>query len=87
MSFDCVAQRIASLTEADIAARMRSERYKGEAWQTIFLDGEPILELHDVTMETVREGEAWIMRVNQNSRMLGKAVHRPPEVGSVLSAL
>ena len=65
-------------TLIDVAARMRSERFAGATFQTILLDGEPILELHDATIETTRdESGQSIMRVSQNSRLLGKAAPSP----------
>jgi hypothetical protein len=56
-------------TLIDVKARMRSERYKGAAFQTILLDGEPILDLHDVTFENTETG----FKSNQYYCYLGKA--------------
>ncbi len=66
-------------TLIDVATRMKSERYPGDPFQTIFLDGEPILELHDIhlggsTLLSRDPADAvYTMRVTQNYKLLGKA--------------
>lgn len=40
----------------DMIGRLRSERVKGETFETIFLDGEPLLELHDPVFEHRPDG-------------------------------
>lgn len=63
-------------TLIDVRQRVRSERFKDATFQTLFLDGEPILELHDVTFDSTppaTAGDNWKMSANQNYRFLGKA--------------
>jgi hypothetical protein len=59
---------------ADLKTRCRLERIVGTTYETLLLDGEPILEIHDVEFhEPVMEGDRWVGRLAQNYRFLGRA--------------
>ena len=55
-------------------SRVLSRRFNGEKYQTILLDGEPILELHDLTFDSGQsDAVSYILSASQNYRFLGKA--------------
>lgn len=63
--------------------RVKSVRYQGDKFQTITLDGEPILELHDLEFVSAAVEGAFKQTALQRYRFLGKAkdaeAHSPPE--------
>lgn len=66
-------------TLIDVASRVTSVRYRDDKHQVIYLDGEPILELHDpyfsgsTLMSREEKDQRYSLKVSQNYRLLGKA--------------
>ena len=57
-----------------VAKRVHSVRVKGDTFETIHLDCEPILELHDLTFSDVPTNPArHVISANRQYRFLGKA--------------
>lgn len=61
-------------TVIDVAKRVHSVRINGDTFETIHLDGEPILELHDLTFSDEQTNPArHVISANRQYRFLGKA--------------
>lgn len=55
-------------------SRVQSRRFKGDTYQTILLDGEPILELHDLAFDSGAKSDTnYVMSATQRYCFLGKA--------------
>lgn len=56
-------------------SRVKSRRFSGDAYQTILLDGEPILELHDLTFDKGKSDALnYMLSASQKYRFMGKAL-------------
>jgi hypothetical protein len=56
----------------DLKGRLRSERFRGDTFETIYLDDAPILELHDVVFSHTHPSyeQGWVFRAERNYRIL-----------------
>lgn len=60
----------------DIKRRCTFTRIIGETWQTLNIDGEPVLMLFDVEFpEPVRHADRYVVNVSQRYKYLGRASH------------
>ena len=61
---------IGPLTEEEIKRRCRIVRQQGLPFETLELDGKPMLEIYPVAFEQVREDDRYIIRATQQFRRL-----------------
>lgn len=60
----------------DIKNRCRFERILGENWQTLLIDGEPVLMLFDVEFPgPERLDDRYVCKVSQSYKFVGRAAH------------
>jgi hypothetical protein len=60
----------------DIKRRCRFDRIIGETWQTLYIDGEPVLMLFDVEFpEAERLDDRYVCKVTQRYKYVGRASH------------
>lgn len=61
---------------SDIKNRCRFERILGETWETLIIDGEPVLMLFDWEFSPAEmRGDSYITKVSQRYRYVGRAAH------------
>lgn len=66
-------------TRSDIINRCIWKRRADESFETLFVDGEPVLELHDLEFTpAVMEGDRYVRHVTQRYRKLGGAAGSAP---------
>jgi hypothetical protein len=69
-------------TASDIKNRCRFERILGETWETLVIDGEPVLMLFDMEVSPAElRGDSYISNVSQRYRYIGRAAHLNGGVG------
>lgn len=60
----------------DIKNRCRFERILGETWETLIIDGEPVLMLFDLEVSPAElRGDSYVSNVSQRYRYVGRASH------------
>lgn len=64
-------------TIADVTNRCEWIVRHNQTWQTLYVDGEPVLEVYQAEFEPpVIEGDKYVARVTQWFRKLGRAADR-----------
>lgn len=60
----------------DIKNRCRFERILGETWETLIIDGEPVLMLFDLEVSPPElRGDSYVSNVSQRYRYIGRTAH------------
>jgi hypothetical protein len=65
-----------ALLPQEMMNRCALQRIIGESWQTLYIDGEPVLMLFDLEFpESERLEDRWVCRVSQRYKYVGRAAH------------
>lgn len=54
----------------DVKRRCKLMRYSWSPVETLYVDGNPVLEIHPLEFEQIRTESGWTMKVTQNYRRL-----------------
>ena len=69
-------------TNEEVASRSQLVRLAGSTMETFVLDGNPILEFHDLESSMTLEGDKYVMRATQKYRRLYKSPPPEPKEGA-----